>query len=79
MEDVNDNVPTLPTGERVICEKDGELGSVYVVAEDKDESPFSSPFSFNLPKDNDGKWTMATYNGRWLHFYQLFLCDREMP
>lgn len=69
VEDVNDNVPTVPTGELVVCEKEGELGSVLVVAEDSDQSPFSAPFSFSLPHDNDGKWSVTRFNGRWLYFF----------
>uniref|UniRef100_UPI0037E7CDDD desmocollin 2-like protein n=1 Tax=Semicossyphus pulcher TaxID=241346 RepID=UPI0037E7CDDD len=62
VEDVNDNVPKFLPGERLLCEKEGELGSVVVVAEDNDQSPFSSPFSFSLPADNDGKWSVTKYN-----------------
>ncbi|AWP04020.1 putative desmocollin-1-like [Scophthalmus maximus] len=62
VEDVNDNVPALPTAEMVICEKEGEHGSVLLVAEDNDQSPFSSPFTFSLPKDNDGKWSVTRIN-----------------
>uniref|UniRef100_A0A8C5GHA2 Cadherin domain-containing protein n=1 Tax=Gouania willdenowi TaxID=441366 RepID=A0A8C5GHA2_GOUWI len=62
VEDVNDNVPTLPPGELVLCEKEGEMGSVLVVAEDKDGPPFAAPFSFSLPDDHDGKWSVTRYN-----------------
>lgn len=65
IEDVNDNKPTLPAGELVICEKEGERGSTVVVAEDKDSGHYSSPFSFNLPPDHDGKWALESLNGRW--------------
>ncbi len=68
VEDVNDNMPTVPSSELVLCEKEGQLGSVLVVAEDKDQSPLSSPFSFSLPADNDGKWAVERFNGRWLYF-----------
>ncbi|XP_039998688.1 desmocollin 2 like [Xiphias gladius] len=61
VEDVNDNVPALPN-KLVLCEKEGELGSVLVVAEDKDQSPFSSPFSFSLPQEKDGKWSVTRLN-----------------
>lgn len=65
VEDVNDNVPIiLPPGERVICEKEGELGSVVLVAEDMDEAPFKGPFTFSLPDDKDGKWSVTRFNGR---------------
>ncbi|XP_035860719.1 desmocollin 2 like isoform X2 [Sander lucioperca] len=63
VEDVNDNVPVLPTPDMVLCEKEGELGSVLVVAEDKDQRPFSDPFSFSLPHDHDGKWSLTKVNG----------------
>ncbi|KAL3055228.1 hypothetical protein OYC64_018006 [Pagothenia borchgrevinki] len=62
VEDVNDHMPTFPTSEMVVCEQVGQLGSVLVVAEDHDQSPFSSPFSFSLPKNNDGKWSLTKYN-----------------
>ncbi|XP_058506688.1 desmocollin 2-like protein isoform X1 [Solea solea] len=62
VEDVNDNVPLLPTGELVICEKQGELGSVLVEAVDKDAPPLSSPYSFSLPADNDGRWSVTRVN-----------------
>ncbi|KAM8839161.1 desmocollin 2-like protein [Synchiropus picturatus] len=63
VEDVNDNVPVVPPGALVLCEKEGELGSVLVVAEDLDNSPHSDPFSFSLPKDHDGKWSLTRSNG----------------
>ncbi|KAM9789498.1 desmocollin 2-like protein, partial [Neosynchiropus ocellatus] len=63
VEDVNDNVPVVPPGALVLCEKEGELGSVMVVAEDSDNSPNSAPFSFSLPKDHDGKWSLTRLNG----------------
>lgn len=62
VDDVNDNVPELPTGDLVLCEMEGQLGSVVVVAEDKDQPPFSSPFSFSMPSDNDGKWSVTSLN-----------------
>lgn len=65
IEDVNDNKPTLPTDQLVICEKEGERGSTVVVAEDKDAGHYASPFSFSLPPGNDGKWSLGTINGRW--------------
>lgn len=68
VEDVNDHMPTLPKSEMVICEQVGQLGSLLVVAEDLDQSPFSSPFSFSLPTDSDGKWSLTKYNGKWLYF-----------
>lgn len=73
VEDVNDNVPVLPTPDMVLCEKEGELGSVLVVAEDKDQRPFSDPFSFSLPHDHDGKWSLTKVNGRWLYLYLIYI------
>ncbi|XP_026169973.1 desmocollin 2-like protein [Mastacembelus armatus] len=62
VEDLNDNIPVIPGSEMVLCEKEGGLGSVVLVAEDKDQPPFSSPFTFSLPPDNDGKWTVTRLN-----------------
>uniref|UniRef100_A0A3Q2WFL0 Desmocollin 2 like n=1 Tax=Haplochromis burtoni TaxID=8153 RepID=A0A3Q2WFL0_HAPBU len=56
-QDENDNIPTIPS-ELTFCQEDGVLGSVVVVAEDKDQSPFSSPFTFSLPNNNDGTWSV---------------------
>uniref|UniRef100_A0A3P8QQZ5 Cadherin domain-containing protein n=1 Tax=Astatotilapia calliptera TaxID=8154 RepID=A0A3P8QQZ5_ASTCA len=61
VEDENDNIPTIPS-ELTFCQEDGVLGSVVVVAEDKDQSPFSSPFTFSLPNNNDGTWSVKSLN-----------------
>lgn len=63
LEDVNDNLPTLPSHDLVLCEKADGLGSVVVVAEDNDEKPFSSPFLFKLIEPYEGKWTLSKLNG----------------
>ena len=68
MEDVNDHMPELPTKELSVCEKEGEPGSVAVVAEDKDQSPFAGPFSFELAEEHDDKWTVNKLNGRLANF-----------
>lgn len=70
MEDENDNIPTIPS-ELTLCQEDGVLGSVVVVAEDKDQSPFSSPFAFSLPNNNDGTWSVKSLNGKWLSLYTM--------
>ncbi|KAL2097294.1 hypothetical protein ACEWY4_006501 [Coilia grayii] len=62
LDDVNDNMPMLPTHDLVLCEKTGQLGSVVLVAEDKDENPFSSPFLFKLIEPEEGKWTLNKLN-----------------
>ncbi|XP_056149847.1 desmocollin 2-like protein isoform X2 [Lampris incognitus] len=62
VEDANDNIPQLPTSELLLCEKEGELSSVLVVAEDKDQSPFAGPFSFEMAEEHDGKWTLERFN-----------------
>ncbi|XP_077415151.1 desmocollin 2-like protein isoform X2 [Vanacampus margaritifer] len=63
VEDENDNVPIiLPPGERVVCEKEGELGSVLLVAEDADNAPFKGPFTFSLPNNEEGKWSLTRFN-----------------
>lgn len=63
VEDVNDNYPIIPPGEKVVCENNGD--SVVIVAEDADQTPFSSPFIFSMPADSDGKWSVKGFNGRW--------------
>ncbi|XP_071382834.1 desmocollin 2-like protein [Centroberyx affinis] len=62
VEDVNDHMPEFPTNDMVVCEKDGELGSVLAVAEDKDQAPFSAPFSFTMAENHDGKWAVKRFN-----------------
>lgn len=62
VEDENDNIPLLPTGELVLCEKEGELGSIVLVPEDKDKSPFAEPFGFSIPADSDGNWAVNKLN-----------------
>uniref|UniRef100_A0A3Q0SDK9 Desmocollin 2 like n=1 Tax=Amphilophus citrinellus TaxID=61819 RepID=A0A3Q0SDK9_AMPCI len=61
VEDENDNIPTIPSN-LTLCQKDGVLGSVVVVAEDKDQPPFSYPFIFSLPDNNDGTWSVTALN-----------------
>uniref|UniRef100_A0A8C7DJ51 Desmocollin-2 n=1 Tax=Oncorhynchus kisutch TaxID=8019 RepID=A0A8C7DJ51_ONCKI len=63
VEDVNDHVPVIPSKDLVVCEKDGgEMGSVLVVAEDKDRAPFAAPFSFKLGEEHDGRWAVKRLN-----------------
>lgn len=71
VEDANDNQPTFPNQELSICEEDGKLGSVVVVAEDPDQSPFSSPFTFTMPKDYEDKWSVTRYNSKRFYFTHL--------
>lgn len=66
VEDENDNKPQIPTGELVMCEKEGEHSSVLVVAEDKDMHPNSFDFSFALTPDDEDTWSLQYVNGRWL-------------
>ncbi|XP_017278035.1 desmocollin 2 like [Kryptolebias marmoratus] len=62
IEDVNDNQPVIPS-HLVLCEdKTDQLGSVLVVAEDRDLSPFSSPFSFNLLPEYKDAWSVELFN-----------------
>uniref|UniRef100_A0A674F0H6 Desmocollin-3-like n=1 Tax=Salmo trutta TaxID=8032 RepID=A0A674F0H6_SALTR len=64
VEDMNDNIPDILSKDLVLCGKDGgELGSVLVVAEDKDQAPFSAPFSFKLGEKHDGKWACISSSG----------------
>lgn len=71
VEDVNDNSPTIPQGEKVVCENEGD--SVVIVAEDHDQPPFSSPFIFSMPADSDGRWSVTRFNGRWMLLLEVFL------
>lgn len=64
VEDVNDNIPIIPPSEKVVCENEGD--SVVIVAEDHDQSPFSSPFIFSMAADSDGRWAVTRFNGRWM-------------
>ncbi|KAL0966164.1 hypothetical protein UPYG_G00291800 [Umbra pygmaea] len=60
---VNDHAPDIPSKQLVLCERNGvEMGSVLVIAEDKDHSPYSAPFSFNLNEGHDGKWAVKPLN-----------------
>ncbi|MFT7809618.1 desmocollin-2 [Arapaima gigas] len=58
IEDVNDNNPEIISKDLVLCETDGDGGSVTIEAKDLDQPPFSSPFSFELGENNDGKWKL---------------------
>ncbi|KAM4551150.1 desmocollin 2-like protein [Odontesthes bonariensis] len=62
IEDLNDNKPTIPS-ELVLCEDNAkQLGSLVVVAEDNDSSPYSYPFTFSMPPDHDGQWSVKQLN-----------------
>ncbi|XP_051501572.1 desmocollin-1-like [Myxocyprinus asiaticus] len=58
IEDENDNMPEIPGSELVICHKGDSLGSVLVEVVDKDESPYSTPFHFELGAEHVGKWRL---------------------
>lgn len=75
VDDVNDNMPELPTSEMVLCDKEGELSSMVVVANDLDQSPYSSPFSFTLADDHDGKWFVTRFNDTAATLQQI----KELP
>ncbi|XP_010742116.3 desmocollin 2-like protein [Larimichthys crocea] len=74
VEDVNDNKPKVPS-ELVMCENPGGLSSVTFVAEDEDNSPLSSPFTFALPDNHDGKWSLTRFNDTAATLSQL----KEIP
>uniref|UniRef100_A0AAV2JPY4 Cadherin domain-containing protein n=1 Tax=Knipowitschia caucasica TaxID=637954 RepID=A0AAV2JPY4_KNICA len=71
VEDENDNVPKGPSEELVLCEVEGQLGSVVLVAEDNDQSPFSEPFSFSMAPDSDDKWSVTRLNATAATLQQL--------
>lgn len=58
IEDVNDNMPIIPGSDLVMCSRGDTLSSVVVKAEDKDQSPYSTPFIFELGAEHDGKWKL---------------------
>ncbi|RXN15355.1 desmocollin-2-like isoform X1 [Labeo rohita] len=58
IEDVNDNIPVIPGTDLIMCSKGNTLSSVLVEAVDMDKAPYSSPFTFELGADNDGKWKL---------------------
>ncbi|XP_011485197.1 desmocollin-2 isoform X2 [Oryzias latipes] len=62
IEDVNDNMPVFPS-QLVMCEnKDQSLSSMLVTAEDRDQAPFSSPFTFSLANENEEDWSIERFN-----------------
>uniref|UniRef100_A0A3P9J7Q5 Desmocollin 2 like n=1 Tax=Oryzias latipes TaxID=8090 RepID=A0A3P9J7Q5_ORYLA len=62
IEDVNDNMPVFPS-QLVMCEnKDQSLSSMLVTAEDRDQAPFSSPFTFSLANENEEYWSIERFN-----------------
>lgn len=58
IEDVNDNAPVIPGSDLVMCSRADTLSSVLVEAVDKDQSPYSTPFIFELGAEHDGKWKL---------------------
>lgn len=64
IEDVNDNAPEIQPKDLTLCQTDGMQTFVRVEAEDKDLSPFSGPFTFELADGHDGRWTITGFNGK---------------
>ncbi|MEQ2286791.1 hypothetical protein AMECASPLE_006001 [Ameca splendens] len=62
IEDENDNKPSIPAELRMCEQTDDRLGSLVVVAEDNDLSPFSAPFTFSMPPVHDGNWDVESHN-----------------
>ncbi|KAK5617769.1 hypothetical protein CRENBAI_000379 [Crenichthys baileyi] len=62
VEDENDNKPLIPEELRMCEQTDDQLGSLVVVAEDNDLSPFSAPFIFSMPPVHDGNWDVKPHN-----------------
>ncbi|XP_012683281.2 desmocollin-2 [Clupea harengus] len=62
VDDENDNLPLLLSNDLILCERSGELGSVVMVAEDKDSHPYSSPFLFELMEPHEGEWKLSKLN-----------------
>uniref|UniRef100_A0A8C7YV59 Desmocollin 2 like n=1 Tax=Oryzias sinensis TaxID=183150 RepID=A0A8C7YV59_9TELE len=75
IEDVNDNMPVFPS-QLVMCEnKDQSLSSMLVTAEDRDQAPFSSPFTFSLANENEDDWSIERFNDTTAMLKQL----KELP
>ncbi|TRY91442.1 hypothetical protein DNTS_028219 [Danionella cerebrum] len=55
IEDENDNMPLITNPDLVICNKDDAAHSVLVEAVDLDNKPYSTPFTFELRTDHDGR------------------------
>ncbi|KAK6491965.1 desmocollin-1-like [Huso huso] len=75
LEDENDNSPIITNKDLTICEHYGQLGSVKVEAEDKDDVPFSSPFVFGFPKNHDQNWKITNEEATSMSLEQA----RELP
>ncbi|KAG7316655.1 hypothetical protein KOW79_020196 [Hemibagrus wyckioides] len=58
IEDVNDNTPEINKTDLVVCDKGTKQDPVLINAIDRDEKPYSDPFTFELVKPNDGKWRL---------------------
>ncbi|KAI7799797.1 desmocollin 2-like protein [Triplophysa rosa] len=58
IEDMNDNMPVIPGSELIMCSRGDTLSSVLVEGVDKDQSPYSTPFIFELGAEHDGKWKL---------------------
>ncbi|XP_041912492.1 desmocollin-2-like [Alosa sapidissima] len=63
IDDVNDNNPKITTPDQILCEKEGELGSITLHAEDADARPYGEPFTFELGEEADGKWKLKDAKG----------------
>lgn len=60
VEDFNDHCPTLSSNVQTLCtDKD----AVFVTAVDEDVPPNGAPFTFSVPEDTKGKWTVEHFNG----------------
>ncbi|XP_051951196.1 desmoglein-2-like [Xyrauchen texanus] len=59
VEDFNDHCPTLSSQVQTLCtDKD----AVFVTAVDEDAPPNGAPFTFSVPEDTKGKWTIEHFN-----------------
>ncbi|XP_066575692.1 desmocollin 2-like protein isoform X2 [Amia ocellicauda] len=75
IEDVNDNNPEIQSKSLNICAQNNNLGLTTLEAKDKDGDPFSSPFSFDLGDNQDGKWILKNIKNETAELHQ----NKELP
>ncbi|XP_061588341.1 desmocollin 2-like protein [Cololabis saira] len=75
IEDENDNEPRVAP-EMFMCEnKDTNLASAVIVAEDGDQTPYSAPFRFSVATGHEDVWSMNYLNGTAATLHQV----KELP
>lgn len=60
--DVNDNGPFLEVQEAIMCLKSPDPLTINII--DRDEKPFTSPFTAEINREARDNWTVAVLNDR---------------